>query len=83
MASTYEIFRQSIEEKWLAGQRSGNLTAERLYERVLFRLIDQPALALAYLQELAQSTRDLEVRARYTTITHELASVLAEKTGML
>jgi len=79
MAQTYETFRLSIEAKWLAGQRSGNVAAERLYERVLFRLVDQPTLALAYLQELVQSTNDSEARAWYTTIMHELASELAEQ----
>ncbi|MGH2496502.1 MAG: hypothetical protein ACRDIV_17525 [Ktedonobacteraceae bacterium] len=77
--NTYESFRRSIETKWLAGQRSGNVAAERLYERVLFRLVDQPGVALAHLGELAQSTRDPEVCAWYTAIIHELASLLELK----
>ncbi len=72
---TYESFRQKIEAQWLAGQRSGNLTAEQLYCRVLFRLVDQPSEALAYLQELAQRTRDPEVRAWFMTIVRELTSL--------
>ena len=48
MAHTYEAFRQNVEAKWLAGQPA----AERLYERVLFRLVDQPDVALAHPEEL-------------------------------
>lgn len=77
--NTYETFRQNMEAKWLASQRSGNAAAERLYSRVLFRLVDQPALALAHLQELAQSANDSEARAWYMAITRELASLLAEQ----
>jgi hypothetical protein len=75
VANTYEAFRQNIEAKWLAGQRSGNVAAERLYARVLFRLVDQPSVASAHLGELAQNTRDPEVRAWYMTIVRELASL--------
>ena len=75
MADTYETFRQTIEARWLAGQRRRDLAAERLYERVLFRLVDRPSEALAHLTELAQSTSDPEVRAWYAAIARELASL--------
>lgn len=75
MADTYETFRQSIEGNLLAGQRNRDLAAERLYERVLFRLVDRPSEALAHLTELAQSTRDLEVRGWYMAIARELAAL--------
>lgn len=74
MVHTYEAFRDTIEAKWLARQRSGNVAAQRLYERVLFRLVDQPTTALAYLEKLVQETRDPEVQRWYVTVAQELAA---------
>ena len=68
MAQTYEAFRDTIEARWLAGQRSGHVAAQRLYERVPFRLVDQPTTALAYLEKLVQETRDPEVQKWYVTV---------------
>jgi len=73
--NSYESFRQAIEAKWLAGQHSGNVAAERLYERVLFRLVGRSGEALAHLTELTQGTRDPEVRAWYAAIAGELAAL--------
>jgi hypothetical protein len=72
---SYETFRETIEEKLAVAQRKHNLAAERLYERVLFRLVDQPSAALAHLTALVQETHDGEVRAWYEGIVRELTSL--------
>lgn len=73
--TAYETFRATIEARWLAAQHTHHLAAERLYERVLFRLVDPPREALVYLNDLVQETRDLEVCAWYTRVLHELAAL--------
>ena len=75
MANMYEAFRDTIEARWLAWKRSSHVAAQLLYERVLFRLVDQPTTTLAYLEKLIQETRDLEVQRWYVTVAQELAAL--------